>query len=182
MKKYQIEDLYDEVKDEDNEEAIEYFVNSDIENIVFMSHFIKYDTIFSRKIYWEAFAEIIVRRGLPRVNDILELILQWFQDANWPGFYTIKKFVVKNQVEFYDLYVKTIIHALNALDEAWFYWLIETFKEMKENITQDEINFIDNLLEEVGYYEGYCFKTHILKAKDELCKLLNIEVSALTFR
>lgn len=169
MKKYNIEDL--EEKYDFYEDAINYFVNSDLENSIFIKQFTEPGLIYSQKKYWDAFATIIVRRGYPAVDNIKEDILFWWQDTNWPGFETINKFVIDNKKVFSNPVNDKIRYAHNIRDVIWFKNLLELYFNIKEINSKENLVFLNKILD---YLEDDSWKEFDTIYFKDLDVILNI--------
>lgn len=106
--------------------AVEYFVNSNIPNYEFVRHLTNDRTeLHSQKCLWQGFAEVLVKRGLPKVKDVIKEMLMWYQDANWPGFITIHNFIFEHKEELKDEILTAYQEAKLTNDYSWIEWLEE---------------------------------------------------------
>lgn len=125
---YSVEDLIFQDSGDINEEVIEYFVNSSLSNDYFLQQFKKpYPQPFCHKKYWECFAIILVKRGLPRIKDVICEILIWWQDTNWPGFSVVEKYLLEKRAEVLDNVKKSCMEAVKEKDPIWLKNLLTTF-------------------------------------------------------
>jgi len=136
--------------------AVDKLVNSDLPNIYFLQHF--YDVSgdlrgtekewMRHKKYWEAFAFVLIKRGLPRIADVKKEILIWWQDANWPGYPLAHKFVMEHKEEFVNETKESILLALEQKDWMWLYWLLNSlYKDVVPDLTEETVQKIDEVIE-----------------------------------
>lgn len=129
------------------EETIELFAKSELPNSFFVQQFAE-NSSYAHKKYWESYAKIISRRGLPAVNDIKKEILCWWKDANYPGFWTIREFVLKNGNCFWEETKQALISAYEQKDIGWFKWLIELLvMDIAPNLCKENIDKLNEMLD-----------------------------------
>ena len=137
-------------------EAVDKLANSDLPNIYFLQHINEASgdlrgtekEWMRHKIYWEALAFVLIKRGLPRISDVKKEILIWWQDANWPGYLLMHKFVVEHKDEFVTETKESILLALEKKDWMWLYWLLEhLYKDVVPDLTEETIQKIDEVIE-----------------------------------
>lgn len=141
-----LEDFWTE--GEEWEKVVEAFAASELPNSYFLQHF---QTNKNRKLdsaMWDGFAAVLVKRGLPKINDVKKELLVWWQDPNWVGFDRIEKLVLSHGEEFLPEIKEVILQAIEARDVIWFewllymlleklnWWLTETQKEKMEEILE----------------------------------------------
>lgn len=125
---YTVENLYDARIRIENNKVIDYFVESSYPNDYFLQHLhAPYPEPFCHKKYWESFAQILVKRGLPKINDVKQVILIWLQDTNWPGCKTIIKFVNENKQAFKKEIINACVQAYSDKDSIWLKNLLIEF-------------------------------------------------------
>ncbi len=154
MKEYKIEDLDEQNIDIFND-AIDYFSNGELPNNTFLMQFTEPGQIYSNKKYWYAFATILVKRGIPRIDDIKSNLLTWWQDKNWPGFNTIEEFVLNNKSNFIDIIKDKIFYSHQNKDIIWFKNLLELYVSSNEESSMQKINA---LYEIINYLEEDSWK------------------------
>ncbi|MBQ2712687.1 MAG: DUF5071 domain-containing protein [Clostridia bacterium] len=86
---------------------------------------------------WDC-AYILIKRGLPRINDVKDLIMQMFQDANWPGFFEFRKFVLENPDAFVQEMKESLRKACKTKDDCWVYWLLKDYLRINRNATEEQ--------------------------------------------
>ncbi len=180
--KYFLESLYDIEKEMYNEEAIDYFTKSKLDNEVFLTHLIKIDnkdfskhlikidnntflkshikdnSVFFEKGIWYAFAQIIIRRGLPKINDVKEIITKYLIDFNIPGSTDIDLFIKANYSEFRQSIVKSIKFAYKERDYVWLGNLLALFKSEESLLSDVELTLIDEIIEYIDDDNSRGFK------------------------
>jgi len=116
----EIMDYIYEKKDE-NELIIKY-ADSEYNNEIFC--------ITGRKIFWDIEAKILIKRGYPRIKDVLSKMFVWLQDVNWPGALEIKKFLSSIDKEIIIPHLEEVtITAIKENDIVWLYWLREFMED-----------------------------------------------------
>lgn len=109
------------------EEMIDFFANSELPNTWFLQQFSKpphNKYPFYQKQYWELFAKIIIKRGVKSIKKEDILILNWFQEFNWPGLREIAVFVRENSLFFKDYFVRAVVEAFTLDDLLWLEMLL----------------------------------------------------------
>lgn len=85
------------------------------------------------KKYWENSAEVICRIGYPRIMVVLDELVIWLQDLNWPGARKIFGLLLQcDKGRFEILIHQTIERAKNEKDEDWIdsiQYLVEKSKD-----------------------------------------------------
>jgi len=89
------------------------------------------------KAFWDIEAQILIKKGYPKVKDVLSKMFLWLQDMNWPGSMEISELLssVEKKVLIPHLEEVTIL-ANEQQDIGWLYWLRE-FME-KNNLREDD--------------------------------------------
>ena len=88
------------------------------------------------KQYWENAAKVLYKIGYPRIEEIMDGLLIWLQDINWPGAMIVIKILMNVPREVFIPYLeKTAIKALDSNDETWIDSLSYFLKalNLKEN-------------------------------------------------
>ena len=143
-KMYTINELIGDENSDTYQKAVEYYINSPLPNEYFLQQFRKpYPEPFCHKKYWEAFARILVGRGLPRIFDVVCEMLVWWQDLNWPGFSTVKNYFLKYRSEVLDDVKKVCIEAAKEKDTIWLINLLTTFFNASP-IIEDICNYLED--------------------------------------
>lgn len=116
---------------------------------------IEYISIFMQPIenkgIWENCAKIIVQKSDENLIGYMIFLLEWLQDANWPGFniiYNRIKAMPVKLISFY--YARSIRKAAGIEDEMWLVYLasLSTNKELYESLSNKEKEIIDNYMRE----------------------------------
>lgn len=116
---------------------------------------IEYISIFMQPIenkgIWENCAKIIVQKSDENLRGYMIFLLEWLQDANWPGFdiiYNRIKIMPVKLISFY--YARSIRKAAGIEDEMWLVYLasLSTNKELYESLSNKEKKIIDNYMRE----------------------------------
>lgn len=111
--------------DDNENELVDFFVNSELPNMWFLQHFIPpYEYPFHKKKYWELFANVIVKRGVESISKEDVILMTWFQDGHWPGFFEILVFIRENTAFFKDFFLTSINKAFITNDEIWLIMLL----------------------------------------------------------
>lgn len=149
-KKHQ-HDLFNGIGDLDEKnrsEKIEKIVNdANYSNLYFadISKFSKY--------YFQYAAQVIIKRGYPKVEDVIPQLFVWLQDINWPGSYDIYQFLCTIPKEaILKYFEETVNEAYNNRDEGWLYYLQQLMYE--QNITEKDFknkNLFEVLNREIEY-------------------------------
>jgi hypothetical protein len=85
-----------------------------------------------KKYLWEVSASILKQIGFPRLNKNIPLLLEWYQDANWPGRDTITEILRGvNKVELASEIEASIKKADIENDEQWIGGLKFLINELK---------------------------------------------------
>ena len=95
---------------------------------------------------WENCAKIIASHTDKELERYLPLALEWFQDANWPGYVTIRDRLRKMNCDFiYNAYSSAISEAYRSQDWIWVYWLTEllTIPGLKDKLSKEEKQMIE---------------------------------------
>jgi hypothetical protein len=141
---FSIEDLYADKNSNFNNEAVDYFVSSEYPNSYFLQQFYPpYSAPFYHKKYWEAFAQILIRRGLPKINDVKCDILQWLKDVNWSGCTAITQFILSNRSCFQQEILNSIYKAYKEKDIIWFKNLLVVFFQ-KNSYALEIVEYLDD--------------------------------------
>lgn len=111
---------------------------------------IKYISILIQPIedksIWENCAKIIVQKTDEMLEPYIFLLLEWLQDANWPGFDIIFNRIKSMPVNLVsNAYSYSIKQAVRQEDEMWLIYLarLAENKELYNSLTQEEKNIID---------------------------------------
>lgn len=167
--KYKYTDLSDENK-EKRKAAIEYFILSNTLNDEFLKQFSPpYEPPYSLKTYWEGCAQVLCGRGVRSLKDKAEDLLFWWQDKNWPGFFTVEEFVKKNSHLFIPLIKVKISEAYATKDIGWFKNLLELLLITDTCLTKGQKEKAKNVLE---YLEDDIWKDFESKYNDFLKEML----------
>ena len=84
------------------------------------------------KNVWENCAKIIAQKPNKLLEPYLYSLLEWLQDANWPGFDIIFNKIKTMPVELVsEVYSYTIKKAVKLEDEMWLVWLSKLIKNEK---------------------------------------------------
>ncbi|MBQ2712686.1 MAG: DUF5071 domain-containing protein [Clostridia bacterium] len=83
-------------------------------------------------------AYVLLKRGLPRINDVKDLMMQMFRDANWPGYDEIRKFVINNPDAFVQEMKESLRKACKTKDEGWVEWLLLDYLLINRNATEEQ--------------------------------------------
>lgn len=74
------------------------------------------------KIFWQVEAEILYKRGYPKIKDILNSLFEWLQDLNWPGSDTIINLLMEvPNAEFMKAMEYSLKRASQLQDLEWIY-------------------------------------------------------------
>ena len=103
---------------ENYDKMIKHYANSDLPNSWFVAPFTNC-CLDAFKDYLHFFARVITFRGLPKINDIKTEMLFWLQDVNWPGAGEICYFIRDNFLDFKDLIIRQIFHALDIEEDLY---------------------------------------------------------------
>lgn len=116
---------------------VKYFAESDIPNAYFVAPILDKPCLTPvldgippadhGKKYWDGFAEVLVTRGLPKINDVKAEMLHWLQDINWPGNASIIIFVKQNLSAFSSEIFSALKEAYENKDVIWFENLLHCF-------------------------------------------------------
>lgn len=111
---------------------------------------IKYISILIQPIedksIWENCAKIIVQKTDEMLEPYIFLLLEWLQDANWPGFDIIFNRIKSMPVNLVsNAYSYSIKQAVRQEDEMWLIYLarLAKNKELYNSLSQEEKNIID---------------------------------------
>ena len=89
------------------------------------------------KQYWENAAKVLYKIGYPRIEEIMDGLLIWLQDINWPGAMIVIKILMNVPREVFISYLeKTVIKALDSNDETWIENLSYFLKAL--NLKEDD--------------------------------------------
>jgi len=104
--------------EKDGIELINKYANGEYSNEIFCRTCIK--------PFWYIESKILIKRGYPRVRNVLSQMLLWFQDLNWPGASEIWELLslVDKEVMIPHLEEATMT-AKEEKDESWLYFLGE---------------------------------------------------------
>lgn len=116
---------------------------------------VKYFSIFiqplENKGVWENCAKIIAQKSDNELELYIFLLLEWLQDANWPGFDIIYNRIKIMPVKLISFdYAYSIRKAVGIEDEMWLVYLasLSTNKELYESLSNKEKEIIDNYMRE----------------------------------
>lgn len=72
------------------------------------------------KIFWEVEAEILVKKGYPKVKDSISCLFRWLQDLNWPGVEEVTNLLLSFPTnEFVVGLEYAIVQAFTTNDDEW---------------------------------------------------------------
>lgn len=75
---------------------------------------------------WQNAARVIALIGYPRIKHIINDLIKWLQDMNWPGAKEVFECLCLIPKELLIPYIKKAIsEAENNNDEMWLYWIKE---------------------------------------------------------
>ncbi len=81
--------IYSKVESEFYLSVLKCEGSKEISNLVEQYAIDQYDNLMfcqsGLKIFWEVEAEILVKKGYPKVKDSINYLFRWLQDLNWPG-------------------------------------------------------------------------------------------------
>lgn len=136
--------------------AIAYFISDDTPNEEFLKQFYPpYEPPYSLKECWEGCAEVLCGRGIAALKDNLKDILLWWQDENWPGYSTIEKFVLQNELTFLPYIRESLSMARREGDIIWYKNLLNLLLKADEALTTEQTEIIEQILD---YLEDDCWK------------------------
>lgn len=126
-------DYMDEKKNID--ELINKYANSEYSNEIFCRT--------GEKPFWDIESKILIKRGYPRVKNVLSQMFLWFQDLNWPGATEISQLLssIDKKVVIPHLEEVAMI-AKEEKDDEWLYFLDEFMiknKYKKEDFKNKDI-------------------------------------------
>ncbi len=84
------------------------------------------------KDYWDYAAQVIIKRGYPKIDNVIPELFVWLQDINWPGSYEIYKFLCSLPKEAILKYFENTVNmACIDHDEGWLYYLQQIMYHFK---------------------------------------------------
>lgn len=95
---------------------------------------------------WDNCARIIASHTDEELRPYLPLALEWFEDANWPGYIIIRDRLRKMKADcIYEEYSKAIRYTYQIQDWLWMYWLSEllTIPGLREKLNAEESRMLD---------------------------------------
>lgn len=135
-------------------QGIKEYAESELPNDYFLKHLKEpYSDPFCEKKYWRGFAMVLVQRGLPKIEDVKNDLLLWFQDINMLGSKEIYEFVKQNISDFIIPIKSVLLQAYNNNDDQWFYRLFQVWYECDSSMDLETKKFIEDNLNE-GYGES----------------------------
>lgn len=99
-----------------------------------------------KKEIWDDCARIIASHTDEELRPYLPLALEWFEDANWPGYIIIRDRLRKMNADcIYEEYSKAIRYTYQIQDWLWMYWLSEllTIPGLREKLNAEESRMLD---------------------------------------
>lgn len=119
----------------------------------------KYDNLYFADIsklakhYFPYAAQVIIKRGYPKIDNVIPELFVWLQDINWPGSYEIYKFLCSLPKEAILKYFENTVNvAYMDHDEGWLYYLQQImyhFKFVKQDFRNKKLFEILN--QEIDY-------------------------------
>lgn len=103
--------------------------------------------------YWDNAAKVLQKRGFPAIEDVLQGMLEWLQDANRPGAAIIAETLTTCPKEVLIPHLEIACEkAILEDDTEWFYWL----GDLAMQCQLEKKDFKSRLLHEllIGYYQN----------------------------
>lgn len=115
--------------------------------------FPKVDIERPTKVHWRYGAQVIVRIGYPRIKSIMNLLLEFFQDLNWPGAGEVYEYLTNIDKELLIPHIEVTLVEAEA-DSSWLYFLGNFFEYNNYSEKDFSVEVRHIFRKAVEYYES----------------------------